>query len=32
VFATMVGCCLLTIFFSALTLGHQAQSSSRGSG
>ncbi len=31
VFTTMVGCCLLTIFFSALTLGHQAQSSSRGS-
>jgi OPA family glycerol-3-phosphate transporter-like MFS transporter len=31
VFTTMVGCCLLTIFFSALTLGHQAHSSSRGS-
>jgi OPA family glycerol-3-phosphate transporter-like MFS transporter len=29
VFATMVGCCLLTIFFSALTLGHQAQSEGR---
>jgi OPA family glycerol-3-phosphate transporter-like MFS transporter len=32
VFATMVGCCLLTIFFSALTLGHQAQSAGRLSG
>ena len=31
VFATMVGCCLLTIFFSALTLGHQARSESRAS-
>jgi OPA family glycerol-3-phosphate transporter-like MFS transporter len=31
VFTTMVACCLLTIFFSALTLGHQAQSASRGS-
>lgn len=29
VFATMVGCCLLTIFFSALTLGHLARSESR---
>ena len=29
VFTTMVGCCLLTIFFSALTLGHQAQSEER---
>jgi OPA family glycerol-3-phosphate transporter-like MFS transporter len=29
VFTTMVACCLLTIFFSALTLGHKAQSESR---
>ncbi len=29
VFTTMVGCCLLTIFFSALTLGHRAESASR---
>jgi len=29
VFATMVGCCLLTILFSALTLGHQATSAGR---
>jgi len=29
VFTTMIGCCLLTIFFSALTLGHRAQSESR---
>jgi OPA family glycerol-3-phosphate transporter-like MFS transporter len=29
VFTTMVGCCLLTILFSALTLGHKAQSESR---
>jgi len=29
VFATMVACCLLTIFFSALTLGHRAQSTAR---
>ena len=29
VFTTMVGCCLLTILFSALTLGHQAQSEER---
>jgi len=29
VFATMVGCCLLTIFFSALTLGHRAKSAGR---
>jgi OPA family glycerol-3-phosphate transporter-like MFS transporter len=29
VFTTMVACCLLTIFFSALTLGHQAQSEGR---
>jgi OPA family glycerol-3-phosphate transporter-like MFS transporter len=29
VFGTMVGCCLLTIFFSALTLGHRVQSASR---
>ncbi len=27
VFATMVACCLLTIAFSAMTLGHKAQSS-----
>ena len=26
VFLTMVGCCLLTIFFSALTLGHRSRS------
>jgi OPA family glycerol-3-phosphate transporter-like MFS transporter len=29
VFTTMVACCLLTIFFSALTLGHRAVSVSR---
>jgi len=29
VFTTMVGCCLLTMFFSALTLGHKATSDSR---
>jgi OPA family glycerol-3-phosphate transporter-like MFS transporter len=29
VFTTMVACCLLTIFFSALTLGHQTQSEGR---
>ena len=29
VFTTMVGCCLLTMFFSALTLGHRAESASR---
>jgi MFS transporter, OPA family, glycerol-3-phosphate transporter len=29
VFTTMVGCCLLTILFSALTLGHKAQSAGR---
>jgi OPA family glycerol-3-phosphate transporter-like MFS transporter len=29
VFTTMVACCLLTIFFSALTLGHKAQSAGR---
>ena len=29
VFTTMVGCCLLTIFFSALTLGHKAESAGR---
>ncbi|HUA90504.1 MAG TPA: phosphoglycerate transporter protein PgtP [Steroidobacteraceae bacterium] len=29
VFITMVACCLLTIAFSALTLGHRAQSESR---
>ncbi|MBV9696848.1 MAG: MFS transporter [Gammaproteobacteria bacterium] len=29
VFSTMVVCCLLTIFFSALTLGHRAQSAAR---
>jgi MFS transporter, OPA family, glycerol-3-phosphate transporter len=29
VFSTMVGCCLLAIFFSALTLGHRAHSGSR---
>jgi hypothetical protein len=25
----MVACCLLTIFFSALTLGHRAESAGR---
>jgi MFS transporter, OPA family, glycerol-3-phosphate transporter len=30
VFTSMVVCCLLTIFFSALTLGHRAQSVTRG--
>ena len=29
VFATLVACCLLTMFFSALTLGHRAQSQAR---
>lgn len=29
VFGTMVVCCLLTILFSALTLGHQAESNSK---
>jgi OPA family glycerol-3-phosphate transporter-like MFS transporter len=29
VFTTMVACCLLTILFSALTLGHRAESSTR---
>ena len=29
VFATMVACCLLTMFFSALTLPHKAESSAR---
>jgi OPA family glycerol-3-phosphate transporter-like MFS transporter len=29
VFKTMVACCLLTIFFSALTLGHKARSEER---
>jgi OPA family glycerol-3-phosphate transporter-like MFS transporter len=29
VFTTMVACCVLTICFSALTLGHQAQSEGR---
>ncbi len=29
VFLTMVACCLLTIFFSALTLGHRAHSAAR---
>jgi MFS transporter, OPA family, glycerol-3-phosphate transporter len=29
VFITMVACCLLTIFFSALTLGHRMESSAR---
>ena len=29
VFTTMVACCLLTIVFSALTLGHQARSEAR---
>ena len=31
VFATMVVCCLLTIAFSAMTLGHRAESASRSS-
>ena len=30
VFTTMVGCCVLAIAFSALTLGHRAQSAARG--
>ena len=30
VFATMVVCCLLTIAFAALTLGHRAESGTRG--
>jgi OPA family glycerol-3-phosphate transporter-like MFS transporter len=30
VFITMVACCVLTIVFSALTLGHKAHSASRG--
>ena len=29
VFATMIVCCVLTMGFSALTLGHKAQSASR---
>nr|MBP7950516.1 hypothetical protein [Verrucomicrobiales bacterium] len=29
VFITMIACCLLTILFSALTLGHRAESHSR---
>jgi hypothetical protein len=29
VFVTMIACCLLTIGFSAMTLGHKAQSASR---
>ena len=29
VFAAMVACCVLTIFFSALTLGHKAESNSQ---
>jgi MFS transporter, OPA family, glycerol-3-phosphate transporter len=29
VFATMVACCLLTIVFSAMTLGHRAESTAR---
>lgn len=29
VFTTMVACCLLTIFFSALTIGHRAESAAR---
>ena len=29
VFATMVACCLLTILFSAFTLGHKAHSAAR---
>ncbi|MBI3878649.1 MAG: MFS transporter [Verrucomicrobia bacterium] len=29
VFATMVACCVLTILFSALTLGHKAESNSK---
>ena len=32
VFTTMVACCLLTIFFSALTLRHKAQSAGRFAG
>jgi OPA family glycerol-3-phosphate transporter-like MFS transporter len=30
VFATMVACCVLAIVFSALTLGHRAESAARG--
>jgi len=30
VFTTMIACCLLTIFFSSLTLGHKAHSERRG--
>jgi hypothetical protein len=29
VFITMVACCVLTIVFSAMTLGHTAQSAQR---
>jgi OPA family glycerol-3-phosphate transporter-like MFS transporter len=29
VFTTMVACCLLTIFFSAMTLGHRPESDLR---
>jgi len=28
VFGTMIACCVLTILFSALTLGHKAESNS----
>ena len=30
VFTTMIACCLLAMFFSAFTLGHKAESASRG--
>ena len=30
VFVAMVACCILTIVFSAMTLGHKAESSARG--
>jgi OPA family glycerol-3-phosphate transporter-like MFS transporter len=29
VFITMVACCVLTIVFSAMTLGHRAESAAR---
>jgi len=29
VFITMVGCCVLTMFFVALTLGHRTHSAAR---
>ncbi len=32
VFVSMIACCLLTIFFSTLTLGHRAESGTRAAG